>query len=98
MEEEKSEGETEEESSEYEEYTDSEEETGPRLKPVFVRKYVHVSSRPDMTFAVDWALKKGKYLSMYTSFHGHDSERHDKHSVINVCLCRSVTCTLPHID
>lgn len=25
-------------SSEYEEYTDSEEETGPRLKPVFVRK------------------------------------------------------------
>ncbi|XP_012280201.1 microfibrillar-associated protein 1 [Orussus abietinus] len=27
-----------EESSEYEEYTDSEEETGPRLKPVFVRK------------------------------------------------------------
>ncbi|KAJ9599533.1 hypothetical protein L9F63_010005 [Diploptera punctata] len=26
------------ESSEYEEYTDSEEETGPRLKPVFVRK------------------------------------------------------------
>jgi len=39
-EEEKSEdGEEEEESSEYEEYTDSEEEdTGPRLKPVFVRK------------------------------------------------------------
>ncbi|XP_046581143.1 microfibrillar-associated protein 1-like [Haliotis rubra] len=36
--EEKSEGESEEESSEYEEYTDSEEETGPRLKPVFVRK------------------------------------------------------------
>ncbi|XP_070162597.1 microfibrillar-associated protein 1-like [Polyergus mexicanus] len=31
-------GETSEESSEYEEYTDSEEETGPRLKPVFVRK------------------------------------------------------------
>ncbi|CAK9800086.1 Microfibrillar-associated protein 1 [Anthophora plagiata] len=29
---------TSEESSEYEEYTDSEEETGPRLKPVFVRK------------------------------------------------------------
>ncbi|XP_046687711.1 microfibrillar-associated protein 1-like [Homalodisca vitripennis] len=27
-----------EESSEYEEYSDSEEETGPRLKPVFVRK------------------------------------------------------------
>ncbi|XP_046491491.1 microfibrillar-associated protein 1 [Neodiprion pinetum] len=27
-----------EDSSEYEEYTDSEEETGPRLKPVFVRK------------------------------------------------------------
>lgn len=27
-----------EESSEYEEYTDSEEETGPRLKPVFVRR------------------------------------------------------------
>lgn len=27
-----------EESSEYEEYTDSEEDTGPRLKPVFVRK------------------------------------------------------------
>ncbi len=27
-----------EESSEYEEYTDSEDETGPRLKPVFVRK------------------------------------------------------------
>lgn len=26
------------ESSEYEEYTDSEEETGPRLKPIFVRK------------------------------------------------------------
>ena len=25
-------------SSEYEEYSDSEEETGPRLKPVFVRK------------------------------------------------------------
>ena len=25
-------------SSEYEEYTDSEDETGPRLKPVFVRK------------------------------------------------------------
>ena len=38
-EEEKSEGSEEEESSEYEEYTDSEEEeTGPRLKPVFVRK------------------------------------------------------------
>lgn len=38
VEEEKSEGESEEESS-YEEYTDSEEEeTGPRLKPVFVRK------------------------------------------------------------
>ena len=31
-----------EESSEYEEYTDSEEEeTGPRLRPVFVRKWVH---------------------------------------------------------
>lgn len=27
-----------EQSSEYEEYTDSEDETGPRLKPVFVRK------------------------------------------------------------
>ncbi|XP_075227109.1 microfibril-associated protein 1 [Lycorma delicatula] len=27
-----------EESSEYEEYTDSEEDTGPRLKPVFIRK------------------------------------------------------------
>ncbi|KAJ8912084.1 hypothetical protein NQ315_000590 [Exocentrus adspersus] len=27
-----------EESSEYEEYTDSEEETGPRLKPIFVRR------------------------------------------------------------
>ena len=39
VEEEKSEGETEEDTSEYEEYTDSEEETGPRLKPVFVRKY-----------------------------------------------------------
>ena len=39
VEDEKSEGESEEESSEYEEYTDSEEEeTGPRLKPVFVRK------------------------------------------------------------
>ena len=25
-------------SSEYEEYTDSEDEMGPRLKPVFVRK------------------------------------------------------------
>lgn len=38
VEEEKEEG-SEEESSEYEEYTDSEEEeTGPRLKPVFVRK------------------------------------------------------------
>lgn len=38
-EEEKSEGSEEEDSSEYEEYTDSEEEeTGPRLKPVFVRK------------------------------------------------------------
>ncbi|XP_048513691.1 microfibrillar-associated protein 1 [Athalia rosae] len=31
-------GNTSEDSSEYEEYTDSEEETGPRLKPVFVRK------------------------------------------------------------
>jgi microfibrillar-associated protein 1 len=31
-------GESDEESSEYEEYSDSEEETGPRLKPVFVRK------------------------------------------------------------
>lgn len=31
-------GDSSEESSEYEEYTDSEEETGPRLKPVFVRK------------------------------------------------------------
>lgn len=31
-------GESESESSEYEEYSDSEEETGPRLKPVFVRK------------------------------------------------------------
>ncbi|CAG2108238.1 unnamed protein product [Medioppia subpectinata] len=30
--------EEEEEESEYEEYTDSEDETGPRLKPVFVRK------------------------------------------------------------
>lgn len=30
--------ESESESSEYEEYSDSEEETGPRLKPVFVRK------------------------------------------------------------
>ncbi|KAK6631746.1 hypothetical protein RUM43_013810 [Polyplax serrata] len=29
---------SEEESSEFEEYTDSEQETGPRLKPVFVRK------------------------------------------------------------
>ena len=38
VEEEKSEGESEEESSEYEEYTDSEEEMGPRLKPLFVRK------------------------------------------------------------
>ncbi|XP_014775799.1 microfibrillar-associated protein 1 [Octopus bimaculoides] len=38
LEDEKSEGESDEESSEYEEYTDSEEETGPRLKPVFVRK------------------------------------------------------------
>ena len=38
-EEEKSEGSEEEDSSEYEEYTDSEEEeTGPRLKPVFFRK------------------------------------------------------------
>ena len=41
-EEEKSEGSEEEDSSEYEEYTDSEEEeTGPRLKPVFVRKWVN---------------------------------------------------------
>ena len=40
-EEEKSDGSEEEDSSEYEEYTDSEEEeTGPRLKPVFVRKWV----------------------------------------------------------
>ena len=40
VEEEKDEG-SEEESSEWEEYTDSEEEdTGPRLKPVFVRKWV----------------------------------------------------------
>lgn len=31
-------GDSSDESSEYEEYTDSEEETGPRLKPVFVRK------------------------------------------------------------
>lgn len=31
-------GNSSEDSSEYEEYTDSEEETGPRLKPVFVRK------------------------------------------------------------
>jgi len=40
VEEEKKEEEEEEESdsSEYEEYTDSEEEAGPRLKPVFVRK------------------------------------------------------------
>ncbi len=38
-EEEKSEDGSDDESSEYEEYTDSEEEeTGPRLKPVFVRK------------------------------------------------------------
>lgn len=38
-EDEKSEEDSEEESSEYEEYTDSEEEeTGPRLKPVFVRR------------------------------------------------------------
>ena len=35
VEEEKSESES---SSEYEEYTDSEDETGPRLKPVFVPK------------------------------------------------------------
>ena len=35
---------SEEESSEYEEYTDSEEEeTGPRLKPVFVRRSVIVT-------------------------------------------------------
>ena len=40
MEEEKSDADSEEESSEYEEYSDSEEETGPRLKPVFVRKLV----------------------------------------------------------
>lgn len=40
VEEEKEEG-SEEESSEWEEYSDSEEEeTGPRLKPVFVRKSV----------------------------------------------------------
>ncbi|XP_013417150.1 microfibrillar-associated protein 1 [Lingula anatina] len=39
VEDENKEGESEEESSEYEEFTDSEdEETGPRLKPVFVRK------------------------------------------------------------
>lgn len=38
VEEEKVEGESEEESSEEEEYTDSEEETGPRLKPVFIYK------------------------------------------------------------
>ena len=38
VEEEKSEAEFEAESSEYEESTDSEEEAGPRLKPVFVRK------------------------------------------------------------
>ncbi|KAL4224982.1 Microfibrillar-associated protein 1 [Mactra antiquata] len=31
-------GESDEDSSDYEEYSDSEEETGPRLKPVFVRK------------------------------------------------------------
>ncbi|XP_051160025.1 microfibrillar-associated protein 1 [Leptopilina boulardi] len=31
-------GESSEETSEYEEYTDSEEETGPRLKPIFVSK------------------------------------------------------------
>lgn len=31
-------GDSESDSSEYEEYSDSEEETGPRLKPVFVRK------------------------------------------------------------
>lgn len=31
------------ESSEYEEYTDSEEDTGPRLKPVFVRKYYRIT-------------------------------------------------------
>ena len=44
-EEEKSEEGSEEESSEYEEYSDSEEEeTGPRLKPVFVRKYVNIIS------------------------------------------------------
>ena len=29
-------------SSDYDEYTDSEDELGPRLKPVFVRKWVHV--------------------------------------------------------
>ena len=38
MEEEKAEGESDEESSEYEEYSDSEEETGPRLRPIFIRK------------------------------------------------------------
>lgn len=38
VEEEKSDKESDDESSEYEEYTDSEEETGPRLKPVFVRR------------------------------------------------------------
>uniref|UniRef100_T1J742 Micro-fibrillar-associated protein 1 C-terminal domain-containing protein n=1 Tax=Strigamia maritima TaxID=126957 RepID=T1J742_STRMM len=37
-EEEKPEPETEESASEYEEYTESEEEIGPRLKPVFVKK------------------------------------------------------------
>ena len=41
LEEEKREG-SEGDSSEWEEYTDSEEEdAGPRLKPVFVRKLVH---------------------------------------------------------
>lgn len=38
-----------EESSEYEEYTDSEDETGPRLKPVFVRKLERVTIREQDT-------------------------------------------------
>lgn len=42
LEDEKSGDESKHESSEYEEYSESEDEAAPRLKPVFVRKYVWI--------------------------------------------------------
>ena len=65
MEEEKEEG-SGEESSEWEEYSDSEEEdTGPRLKPVFVRKSVPPASSRLLIPQI--SVCKSVILSVYVS-------------------------------